>query len=105
MIAAQQAQAFLVMGLCGFACASAHDALRLAGWLLGGRDVFAAMMDLFLGVLLAAGMTLAGLHLGISPMRLYLFAGAGAGAAFWYATGGLAARRAGAWMKRKFVEK
>jgi hypothetical protein len=103
MIAAQQARAFLVMGLCGAACALAHDGVRFVGWLLGGRGSFAALMDLFLGVVLAAGMTNAGLYLRMSPMRLYLFAGVGMGVAFWYATGGRAARRTGIWIKRKFT--
>jgi len=102
MIAAQQAQAFLAMLMCGTACALAHDAARLAGWLLGGRGVFSAMMDLALGALLAAGMTVTGLILGMNPMRLYLFAGVGLGAALWYATGGMASRRVGAYLHGKF---
>ena len=97
-MAAEQARAFLTMALCGFACALAHDALRLAGWLLGGRRTFAALMDIFLGVLFAAGMTLAGLYLGVSPMRLYLFAGVALGAAVWYAAFGMTARRIGAFL-------
>lgn len=105
MIAARQAQAFLTMLLCGAGCALAHDAVRLAGWLLGGRKGFSALMDLLLGALLAVGMTLAGLSLGLDPMRLYLFAGVGLGVVGWYATGGLAARkfcaflRSGKWRK------
>ena len=105
MIAARQAQAFLVMLLCGAVCALAHDAVRLAGWLLGGRKGFSALMDLMLGPLLAVGMTLAGLSLGLDPMRLYLFAGVCLGVLGWYATGGLAARkfcaflRSGHWRK------
>ena len=102
-MAAEQARAFLVMVLYGAACSFVHDALRFAGWLLGGREGFTALMDLFLGVVLAAGMTKAGLYLGISPMRLYLFAGMGLGAALWYATGGMAARRTGVWLKGKFT--
>lgn len=93
MIAARQAQAFLTMLLCGAGCALAHDAVCLAGWLLGGRKGFSALMDLLLGALLAAGMTLAGLSLGLSPMRLYMFAGVCLGVLVWYATGGMAARR------------
>lgn len=106
MIAARQAQAFLAMLLCGAGCALAHDAARLAGWLLGGRKGFSALMDLLLGPLLAVGMTLAGLSLGLDPMRLYLFAGVGLGVVGWYATGGLAARqfcaflRSGKWRKK-----
>lgn len=102
MIAAQQARAFLAMLLCGAACALAHDAARLTGWLLGGRTAFSAMMDLALGAVLAAGMTVTGLMLGMSPMRLYLFAGVGLGAALWYASGGMAARRVGAYLCGKF---
>lgn len=106
MIAARQAQAFLAMLLCGAGCALAHDAARLAGWLLGGRKGFSTLMDLLLGPLLAVGMTLAGLSLGLDPMRLYLFAGVGVGVVGWYATGGLAARqfcaflRSGKWRKK-----
>ena len=95
MIAAQQARAFLMMVCCGAVCACMHDAARLLGWLLGGRQVFIALMDLLWGVVLAVGMTCAGLNLGINPLRLYLFAGVGIGAAFWYMTGGLLGRKAG----------
>ena len=102
MIAQQQAQAFLAMLLCGAACALAHDAVRFVGWLLGGRQAFSALMDLLLGVLLAAGMTITGLCHGMSPVRLYLVAGVGFGAALWYATGGMAARRVGAFLGMRF---
>ena len=105
MIAARQAQAFLTMLLCGAGCALAHDAVRLAGWLLGGRKGFSALMDLLLGVLLAVGMTLAGLSLGLSPMRLYMFAGVCLGALVWYATGGMAARRFCAFLLRRLRKK
>ena len=89
------------MLLCGAGCALAHDAVRLAGWLLGGRKGFSALMDLLLGALLAAGMTLAGLSLGLSPMRLYMFAGVCLGVLVWYATGGMAARRFCAFLLRR----
>lgn len=105
MIAAQQARAFLIMMLCGAVCALLHDAARLAGWLLGGRKMFFALMDLLLGACLAVGMTCAGLYLGMDPMRLYLFAGMGLGAAFWYATGGAAGRRIGAFLLSRCVKK
>lgn len=101
MIAAEQARAFLVMTLCGIVCALVHDALRLAGWILGGRAGCTAMMDLFLGAVLAAGMTAAGLYLGMSPMRLYLFGGVGLGAALYYATLGRIAREACAFIRRE----
>ena len=38
----------------------------------------------------------------MSPMWLYLFAGIGFGAALWYATGGMAARRVGAFLEMRF---
>ena len=101
MIAAQQAWAFLTMMACGAVCACAHDAARLLGWLLGGRKVFSSLMDLLLGVVFAAGMTCAGLYLGINPMRLYLFTGVGIGAALWYATGGVAGRKVGAALHKR----
>jgi len=102
VIAAQQARAFLAMLLCGAACAFVHDAARFAGWLLGGRSAFSALMDLLLGAVLAAGMTGTGLALGMSPMRLYLFAGVALGTLGWYATGGRGARSIGRRLRAAF---
>ena len=101
MIAAQQAREFLTMVVCGTVCACVHDAARMLGWFLGGRKIFSSLMDLLLGVVFAAGMTCAGLYLGVSPMRLYLFAGMGLGAALWYGTGGVTGRRLGAFLHKR----
>ena len=101
MIAAQQAREFLTMVVCGAMCACMHDTARMLGWMLGGRKIFSSVMDLLLGVVFAAGMTGAGLYLGVSPMRLYLFAGMGLGAALWYGTGGAAGRRLGAVLRKR----
>lgn len=105
MIAAQQAREFLTMVVCGAVCACAHDTARAIGWLLGGRGGFSALMDLMLGVVFAAGMTGAGLYLGVNPMRLYLFSGVGLGAAFWYGTGGKAGRRIGVLLCKRYMDR
>lgn len=105
MIAAEQAKAFAVMALCGAACALTHDAARLTGWIFGGRAAFTALMDLVLGVWLAVGMTAAGLHLGVSPMRLYLFAGVALGALFWYGACGLPVRSLGRRLQSRWADR
>ena len=105
MIAAEQAKAFAVMALCGAACALTHDAARLTGWILGGRAVFTSLMDLALGAWLAVGMTAAGLHLGVSPMRLYLFAGVALGVLFWYGACGIPVRSLGRRLQSRWADR
>lgn len=94
MIAAQQAQRFAAMAVCGAACMAAYDALQAVVILLRGGGAARAAVDLALGPLLAVGMTLTALHVRMDPMRLYAFAAVGCGAAVWRLSGGALARRA-----------
>ena len=98
MSAGEQARFFLAMALCGASCSAACDALALGRCLLRGGRLATAVCDAAGGVAMAAAMTAVGLRFGLSPFRLYAFAGAGLGFALWQGTAGLLLRRAGARM-------
>ena len=92
-MAGEQARAFLMMALCGAACAGVYDLALLLVRLARGGPLWAGVMDIAFGVLLAAGMTLTALRLRMDPFRLYAFIGAGLGALIWLATVGRLWRR------------
>lgn len=82
-----------MMALCGVLCAGIHDMTLLVVCLMCGGRFAAALADLGLGMLLAAGVTRTALMLRIDPFRLYALLGAGAGVLIWQASGGRMLRR------------
>ena len=99
---AQQARVFLAMALCGAAVAGACDGARALRRLLGMGGVLSGALDLLMGALAAAAMTLTALCLRVDPLRAYAFAGVAAGFALYrFSLGAFAraihtaARRAG----------
>lgn len=90
----QQARVFAAMLLCGAGAAALHDALSLLRrWMRAGAFA-AGAADLAVGAAAAWAMTLAALHLGVNPFRLYAFAGVFVGAGLWLGTVGLLWRKA-----------
>lgn len=100
---AQQARVFLAMALCGAAIACAFDGSLALRRLLGLGSALSGALDLMMGALAAAAMTLTALRLRTDPLRAYAFAGVAAGFALYRASLGTlvravhaaAARRAG----------
>ena len=100
---AQQARVFLAMALCGAGIACAFDGSLALRRLLGMGGVLSGALDLLIGALAAAAMTLTALCLRVDPLRAYAFAGVAAGFSLYrFSLGALAravhaaaARRAG----------
>ncbi len=74
------------MALLGAALGLGYDALALLRRALALRRFGTALLDLLFGVLCAAGITLTALILRVNPFRWYVFAGAAAGLAIYFAT-------------------
>ena len=96
MIVAQQARSFAAMALCGACAGAANDVL----WLIRRNAWLTAAADLALGVLLAAGVIAAALHLRCEAFRGYTFLGVAAGWAIYAATVGAIVRI----LRRKFIK-
>ena len=94
MGAAQQERALVLMVLCGVCCAALYDGMMILRALMRPGRAVCAALDLAYGAVPAAGMTAAGLMLGKSPFRLYMFAGTALGMLLWFGTLG----RAGRWL-------
>ena len=67
------------MALCGAGIACAFDGSLALRRLLGMGGVLSGALDLLMGALAAAAMTLTALRLRVDPLRAYAFAGVAAG--------------------------
>ena len=67
------------MALCGAGIACAYDGSLALRHLLGMGGVLSGALDLLMGALAAAAMTLTALCLRVDPLRAYAFAGVAAG--------------------------
>ena len=67
------------MALCGAGISCAYDGSLALRRLLGMGGVLSGALDLLMGALAAAAMTLTALCLRIDPLRAYAFAGVAAG--------------------------
>lgn len=95
----EQAQAFAAMMVCGAGLGGAYDVLGLFR-----RGAMTHVLDLFFGVLAAAGMIGAALLLRVDAFRLYAFAGVIAGGALYRMTIGTIVRKVSGFV-RKNVKK
>ena len=95
MIVQEQARAFAAMAFCGACAGAANDVL----WLLRKNAWLTAASDLALGVLLAAGVIAAALHLRCEAFRGYTFLGVTAGWTIYAVTLGGIVRI----LRRKFI--
>ena len=81
------------MMLCGAMCAGVYDIALLLRRIARGGAMCTGVIDLFFGMLLAAGMSAAALELRRDPFRMYMFLGIGLGVLLWFATVGLLLRK------------
>lgn len=92
MTAEGQAHAFAAMLLLGMALGVVYDAGMLLRRAARAGRLATAAADLAFGLICAAGMTAAALHLRIRADRWFVFAGTAAGLALQQATAGLLLR-------------
>ena len=93
----EQGHVFAAMALCGVCLGVVYDLLgplRRAAWLC-------APSDLLFGVICAAGIAAAALHLRCEPFRLYVFAGVACGMILYGATMGSLLRHIGRSMRKR----
>ena len=83
MSTAQQAQAFLIMAVCGALLGMLYDALMILRRIRHAGAAATALADLSFGAACAAGIILTALYLQIEAFRWYVFAGTGAGMAIY----------------------
>ncbi len=93
MTAGEQARVFLAMMLCGAALGAAYDAALLLRCALGLGRCAQGGLDLLFGVTGAFFVTEAALRLRVSPFRIFILAGVGAGIGVYTAAIGMNVRK------------